>query len=196
MFVCFFLSLFVCQSLAHLVSFEKLLRCADKRIFNIMKVYTERNKMQVELIRFRKKNINFIHVYFYEARNSMQYRSPNATLDSCCHTVSIITSRWSHLFHIVHHGIQWNGAPASFFLPSCSPNYATVGLVPAMNGHPRDQAKMSVHDSWPLIGGTGGQVRDATYNTQRLSPPAIFILNTCIVIIMYAIVIKPKIDAT
>ena len=54
-----------------------------------------------------------------------------------------------------------------------------------MNGHPRDQAKVSVHDRWPLIRGTGGQVKDA-----------IFIMNACIVIIMYAIVIKPKIDAT
>ncbi len=73
---------------------------------------------------------------------------------------------------------------------------ASYTVVPAMNGHPRDQAKVSVHDRWPLIRGTGGQVKDATYNTPRLSPPAIFILNACIVIIMYAIVIKPKIDAT
>ena len=70
-------------------------------------------------------------------------------------------------------------------------------VVPAMNGHPRDQAKVSVHDRWPLIRlGTGGQVNDATFNTPRLSSPAIFILNTCIVIIMYVIVIKPKTDAT
>ena len=27
-------------------------------------------------------------------------------------------------------------------------------VVPVMNGHPRDQAKVSVHDRWPLIGGT------------------------------------------
>ena len=71
-----------------------------------------------------------------------------------------------------------------------------ITVVPAMNGHPRDQVKVSVHDRWPLIRGTGGQVKDATYNTPRLSLPAIFILNACIVIIMYAIVIKPKIDAT
>ena len=73
-------------------------------------------------------------------------------------------------------------------------HYVTV--VPAMNGHPRDQAKVFVHDRWSLIRGTGGQMKDATYNTPRLSPPAIFILNTCIVIIMYAIVIKTKMDAT
>ena len=38
---------------------------------------------------------------------SMQYRSPNATLDSCCQTVSIVTSRWSHLSHNVYHSIEW-----------------------------------------------------------------------------------------
>ncbi len=32
-----------------------------------------------------------------------------------------------------------------------------VTVVPAMNGHPRDQAKVSVHDRWPLIGGTIGR---------------------------------------
>ena len=73
---------------------------------------------------------------------------------------------------------------------------ASYTVVPAMNGHPQDQANVSVHDRWPLVRGTGGQVKDATYNTPRLSPPSIFILNTCIVIIMYAIVIKPKINAT
>ena len=74
--------------------------------------------------------------------------------------------------------------------------FNNCAVVPTMNGHPRDQAKVSVHGRWPLIRGTGGQVKDATYNIPRLSPPAIFILNACIVIIMYAIVIKPKIDAT
>ena len=39
----------------HSVRFGQLLRCAHKRIVNIMKVYTERNNIQVELIRFRKK---------------------------------------------------------------------------------------------------------------------------------------------
>ena len=36
-------------------SFGQLLRGAHTRTVNIMKVYTERNSMQVELIRFRKK---------------------------------------------------------------------------------------------------------------------------------------------
>ena len=38
-------------------------------IVNISKVYMERKNMQLELIRFRK-NIAFIHVYFFELRNS------------------------------------------------------------------------------------------------------------------------------
>ena len=39
----------------HSVRFGQPLRCAHKRIVNIMKVYIERNNMQLELIRFRKK---------------------------------------------------------------------------------------------------------------------------------------------
>ena len=56
---------------------QHILRYADKRIANIMKVYIKRNNMQVELIRCRK-NVDFIYVYFCETRNSMQYRPPNA----------------------------------------------------------------------------------------------------------------------
>ena len=41
--------------------------------------------------------------------------------------------------------------------------YSTV--VPVMNGHPRDQAKVSVHCRWPLVTGTDGQAGDAKYNT-------------------------------
>ncbi len=37
----------------------------------------------------------------------MQLSSPNATLDSGCQTVSIVTSRWSHLSDGVHHSIEW-----------------------------------------------------------------------------------------
>ena len=54
-------------------------------------------------------------------------------------------------------------------------------VVPVMNGHPRDQIKVSRHDRWPLVRGTGGQVEDAKCNTPCsvarlptiLSPPAI-----------------------
>ena len=63
-----------------------------------------------------------------------------------------------------------------------------VTVVPVMNGHPRDQAKVSVHCRWLLITGTDGQAGDAKYNTPCnttliLSPPAIFLMNTRIVII-------------
>ena len=38
-------------------------------------------------------------------------------------------------------------------------------VVPVMNGHLRDQAKVSVHCRWPLVTGTDGQAGDAKYNT-------------------------------
>ena len=41
----------------------------------------ERNNLQVELIVLRfRKNIDFIHVYFCEARNAMQYHPPDANI--------------------------------------------------------------------------------------------------------------------
>ena len=40
-------------------------------------------------------------------------------------------------------------------------------IVPAMNGHPRDQAKVSVHDRWPHIGGTGGVNAKSTQKLPR-----------------------------
>ena len=43
------------RSSLHSVSFGQLLRYVHKRIANILKVYIERNKIQVELIRFRKQ---------------------------------------------------------------------------------------------------------------------------------------------
>ena len=49
--------------IVHLVRFGQLLRYADKRIVTIMKVYIERNSLQVEVVRCR----NFfgsIYVYF------------------------------------------------------------------------------------------------------------------------------------
>ena len=106
--------LFVCQLLAsfsNIVPSGQLLRCADKRIVNIMKVFIERNNMQVELIRFRKKE------WLYS-------RSPSATLDSCWQTVCIVSSWWLHLSDIVHHSIEW--CAGVFFLPSCSPKYVVL----------------------------------------------------------------------
>ena len=44
---------------------------ADKNIVNIMKMYVERNNLQLEFIRCCK-NVDFIHVYFCEATCSMQ----------------------------------------------------------------------------------------------------------------------------
>ena len=75
----FLLGLFVSPS-PPLVRVGQLLRYADKRIVHIMKVYIERNNLEVELIRFRKKNVDIIHVYFCEATDPMQYRPPNANL--------------------------------------------------------------------------------------------------------------------
>ena len=68
-----------------------------------------------------------------------------------------------------------------------------------MNGHPQDQAKVSPHDKWPLVGGTGGRRQPhPLYDYIHHHAPAIFVLNTmsCIVIIMYAIVIEPTINAS
>ena len=39
----------------YFVRFGQLLRCAHKYVINMMKVYIERNNIQVELIRLRKK---------------------------------------------------------------------------------------------------------------------------------------------
>ena len=53
---CSVVCLFVSSGVCYLpVRFGQLLRCANKRIVKIMKVYIERNNMQVELIRFRNK---------------------------------------------------------------------------------------------------------------------------------------------
>ena len=38
-------------------------------------------------------------------------------------------------------------------------------VVPVMNGHPRDQAKVSVHCRWPLVTGMDGVAGDAKYNS-------------------------------
>ena len=60
---------FVCiRSSIHSVRFGRLLRCAHKRIVNIMKVYIERKNMQVQLIH-SIKNIHFIDFGNFEVRN-------------------------------------------------------------------------------------------------------------------------------
>ena len=61
------------RSSLHSVRFGHLLRCAHKRIVNIMKVCIERKNMQVQLIPFRK-NIDFFDVENLEAGNFIQRR--------------------------------------------------------------------------------------------------------------------------
>ena len=69
-----------------------------------------------------------------------------------------------------------------------------ITVVPVMNGHPRDQAKVSVHDRWPLIGGTGGR-RQTQYTLHDYITTSDNDTEYN-VIIMYAIVIEPKINAS
>ena len=45
-----------------------------------MKVYIERNNLQLEFIWYHKK-VDFIHIYFCEEMDSMQYRPPIAYQD-------------------------------------------------------------------------------------------------------------------
>ena len=59
------------RSSLHSVRFGDLLRCADKRIVNIMKMYIERKKMHVKLISLR---INFIEVGNLEVGNFRERR--------------------------------------------------------------------------------------------------------------------------
>ena len=87
---------FYCVSASlSLVCFGKLLRYGDKRIVNnfIMKVYIERNNLQVELIRCHK-NVDFIHIYFCEATDSMIYRPTNASheVSNTNHVASVSNS--------------------------------------------------------------------------------------------------------
>ena len=74
-------------------------------------------------------------------------------------------------------------------------------VVPVMIGHHRDQAKVSVHDGRPLVGGTGGRAGGAKRNTPCTTHGTTTSdihteYNVCIVIIMYDIVIEPKINAS
>ena len=81
--------MFVSQSITSFSSFWSAITLYILQINALsiqMKVYIKRNNLQVEF-----KKIDFIHVYFCEARNSIQYRTPNANLDSGCQTVSIVT---------------------------------------------------------------------------------------------------------
>ena len=61
------------RSSLHSVRFGQLLRCARKRIVNIMKVYIERNTLQVKLIPLRK-NIDIIDIGNLEIGNFRERR--------------------------------------------------------------------------------------------------------------------------
>ena len=73
------------RSSLHSVRFAQLLRCAHKRVVNIMKVYIEKNNIQVELIRF-VKNSDFIAIEYFEVgiyfpdRRAHCYPRPVATV--------------------------------------------------------------------------------------------------------------------
>ena len=62
--------------------------------------------------------------------------------------------------------------------------FFTHTVVPVMNGHPHDQAKVSVHCSGRSSQGRTGKRGTPTLQYYIiLSPPAIFLMNTRIVII-------------
>ena len=88
--VCVYVCVHACvpmciRSSLHSVRFGHLLRCAHKRIVNIMKVYIERKNigLQVELIRFRKKISPFSTLTF--AKRGIQ-------LDSCGYAWIVVTT--------------------------------------------------------------------------------------------------------
>ena len=61
---CLLVWMIVCtRSSLHSVWFGQLLCCGHKRIVNGIKVYIERNNMQVELIRFCKKKISTLFTF-------------------------------------------------------------------------------------------------------------------------------------
>ena len=60
-----------CGVRIHSVRFGQLLRCAHKRIVNIMKVYMERKNRQPELIRFRKKDRIYSRLLFESMKSTL-----------------------------------------------------------------------------------------------------------------------------
>ena len=69
--LCQFGCVFVCQFLASVSSFGQLLRCADKCVVDITKVYIERNNRQVELTQFQKTLISFTFTFAKEEVNTL-----------------------------------------------------------------------------------------------------------------------------
>ena len=70
----------------------------------------------------------------------------------------------------------------------------TDTVLPVMNGHTRDQAKVSVHCRWPLVTGTDGQAGEPNIIHLAILPTTITTSDIpnqyIIVIIMYAIVVN------
>ena len=85
-FVCTSVSLSsVCQSVIPsltLVRFRQLLRYADKRIANIMKVYIERNNLQVELIRLKKYQLYSCLLLRSEGCNAISLTGRKSTINT------------------------------------------------------------------------------------------------------------------
>ena len=90
------------RSSLHSVRFGQLLRCAHRRIVNIMKVYIERNNMQVELIRFRKK-ISPLFTFTFAKRgiqcDSHVYAWIVFTTYACSIVITLIIRDTSPLFY-------------------------------------------------------------------------------------------------
>ena len=92
----FFVYLSVCMSVPRFIYFGQLLRCADKRIVNIMKVYIERNSMQVELIRSHKK-------YRLHSRlllRSLEFNGISPTFASCDRQSDMVFEHGKSFQHI------------------------------------------------------------------------------------------------
>ena len=74
-YVCMCVCVYVCMCVVCVyqifASFSSLLRCAHKRIVNIMKVYIERNNMQVERTRFRK-DISHLFTFTFAKRGTFR----------------------------------------------------------------------------------------------------------------------------
>ena len=70
-----------------LVHFGQLPWYADKSIVNTVKAYIERINLQVEFIRFRKKNFP-LFTFTSPSDGLNEIAPPNANQDSGCHTVA------------------------------------------------------------------------------------------------------------
>ena len=81
----------VCVADPCLLSFRfgQLLRCAHKRIVNIIKVYIERSNVQVELIQFRNKYRLYSRLFL----RSKEFNVPACLRLESRYTISLFNSR-------------------------------------------------------------------------------------------------------